>query len=46
MQPELADDHPEIDQLALELVDLGIGPAPRCLAGESLDARDKHAPLP
>src|SRR6266508_1730749 len=46
MHPELAYNCAELDQLALELADLGVGALPLVVAREALDALDQHAPVP
>ncbi len=46
LNPEFGDDHPEIHQLPLELVDLTISALPLLLRGEALDALDQHPAIP
>src|ERR1700722_11036880 len=45
LQPELYHHRPGIRQLALEIVDLAIGPSPGLLGGESLHALHQHAAI-
>ena len=46
MDQELDDAHAVVGELALELVDLAIGPLPGVLAAKTLDALDQHAAVP
>ena len=46
VEPELEDDHPVLDELALELVQLAVGAPPLRLGRESLQALDEHAAVP
>src|SRR5262249_22785948 len=46
VHPKLTDDRAELNQLALELVDLGVGAPPLILACEALDTLDQHPAVP
>ena len=46
MDQDLDDTHAVVGELALELVDLAIGPLPGILAAKALDALDQHAAVP
>src|SRR5208283_3514378 len=46
VHPELDDDHPVLDELELELVDLAVGAPPFRLRREALQALDEYPPVP